>query len=428
MRKIRFTVFALSAVLAGGVVHAQDINPDGAIVPKLDVTAPQDLQYRLRAVIQTHPRAEAAQASLEATRARLRAADKALYNPELELDSERTDINTSYIQLSQTIDWRNQRGARTQVAQSELDGGLAEFTLARQTLARDLLVALAEDHTSQALVNVAKQALELMQSFADIAQQRHRAGDLSQVELDLARLAYAEAIIRAAQTRTAAADTRERLRALYQDLPATLPQLPESMPTANLPEDIDGFVSKLPTVQALQAQVAASQHLVSLRQSERSWDPTFALRGGREDKETLAGLTVTIPLNVRNTFRAEVEAAQQDLIENEQTTQQAFRDQRARVLASTEQLRLLQEAWNDWRKIGHVSVSRQVDSLNRLWRAGDMSTAEYLVQLKQALDTLSAGVELRGRLWQNGFDWLLNTALIDAWLNLNKTESNQNEL
>ena len=132
----------------------------------------------------------------------------------------------------------------------------------------------------------------------------------------------------------------------------------------------------------------------------------------------MIGATITIPLNIRNTYKAEVDEARQNLVENEHSALVAYRNQRATVLANTERYQLLQNAWRDWQKTGLSSINRQLNLIERLWRAGDMSTAEYLVQLKQALDTQAAGLELRGQLWKNGFDWHYETASIDAWLNI----------
>ena len=382
-----------------------------------DETAPASLSNALRTVIEQHPRRRAAQAQLQARRAALRAADKALYNPELELDTEKTGVRTSYIQLSQTIDMGDRRGSRTHRAEAQLLGAEAGYERAMQELARDLLAALAEQRTREALADLARQGLGLMREFSDIAERRFRAGDLTQVELDLARLAYSEALMTQAQALSEAAAANEALQAIFIRLPASLPELPDELPRARLPEDAD-FIRSLPLMRILEAEVAAKRHTVALRKSERSWDPTIALRGGKEDSESLVGATLSIPLNVRNSFRAEVEEAQQELIRAEQLAQQTFRDQRARVRATSERYRLLQQAWDNWRRSGRISVERQLELIKKIWRAGDMSTTEYLVQLKQALDTRAAGYELRGRVWLAGFDWLLATASIDDWLQL----------
>ncbi|VAX07501.1 hypothetical protein MNBD_GAMMA25-370 [hydrothermal vent metagenome] len=390
---------------------------------KLDSFAPAALSQTLKTVIQRHPRKRAAEANLNASRAAVRAADNALYNPELEIDSEKTDINTSYIQLSQTIDWGDQRGSRTSVAQSMELKAIADYQIAIQDLSHNLLTAIAEKRTRDEQAILAGRALQLMQEFTDIAEQRFNAGDLNQVELDLARLANAEALMTHAQALSEAAAAKEGLRAIFITQPANLPDLPDELPMAYLPVDSDNYVRSLPAMRALEADVSAKRQLVELRKSERSWNPTIALRGGKEDDETLLGATLSIPLNIRNTYRAEVEEAQQALISSEQMAQQMFLNQRARVFATTERYRLLQQAWTNWKKIGRVSVNRQLSLIKKLWRAGDMSTTEYLVQLKQALDTQSAGYELRGLAWQASFDWLLVTASINQWLQLTVEEN-----
>ncbi len=385
----------------------------------LDKAAPDALAQSIGAILPSHPLTRAAKARLEAARANLRAADKGSYNPELEIDTEDTDINTSYIQLSQTFDVGGKRGSRTSMAEAGLIRARAEYIQARQSLSNKLLSAMAENNTRQQLARLAERGLKLMKEFADIAEQRHRAGDLNQVELDLARLAYNEALMQHAQALADAAESNQRLRALFADDTDNLPALPESMPTPRLPDDMDPFLLGLPAMQALRAEVDVAKYNVKLRQSERSWDPTFALRGGREDQQTLLGATFSIPLNIVNAYKAEVDVANQERISVEQEAQQMFRNLRGEVLSTTERYRLLQVAWRNWKQSGRISVNRQLKLIKKLWRAGDMSTAEYLIQLKQALDTQAAGLSLRGQLWRSGFNWMNTTASIDTWLNLN---------
>ncbi len=387
---------------------------------KLDRIAPATLTRALQSVINRHPRKRAAQASLEASRAAVRAASNAVYNPQLEIDAENASTDTSYIQLSQTLDMGDRRGSRTRVAQSHLLKADADYVMRLQKLTHNLLSSIAKKRTQDKLAMLAGRGLQLMREFANIAERRYKAGDLNQVELDLARLAYAEALMTRAQALSDAAAAKESLRAVFIRTPRNLPALPDELPDARLPGEQDSFIRSLPVMRALEAAVSAKRYTVELRKSERSWDPTIALRGGRDDNNTLMGATLTIPLNIRNTYRAEVEEAQQDLISSEQLAQQTFFDQRARVLATTERYHLLQQAWNDWKKTGRVSVNRQLSLIKKLWRAGDMSTTEYLVQLKQALDTQSAGYKLRNRTWQAGFDWLLVTASIDRWLRVSE--------
>ncbi len=54
--------------------------------------------------------------------------------------------------------------------------------------------------------------------------------------------------------------------------------------------------------------------------------------------------------------------------------------------------------------------------IERLWKAGEISATDYLVQLKQRLDSQIAGVELQSRTWQAWVDWLKASGTIETWV------------
>ncbi len=425
-KAIKVAVMLLSVPLCTNLNASETISKHAT--PVLSLTgqaAPKKLTQFISGIVKKHPRLLEERARLRAAQANLRAADQAIYNPELEIDSEKTDINTSYLQLSQTIDIGDKQGAKTSVAQAELIQANAEYEIAKQQLVYDLLNALADQHTKNEIYKLVQQNLMLMKDFADISGQRHSAGDLSQVELNLARLAYSEAIITHTQAAADAAATKEFLRALLGHVPDRIPSLPKKLPLAKLPNDKDKFITALPAIRLELARVTSARKNVDLRQSEKSWDPTISLRGGKEDTQSIAGITLSIPLNIRNSFSAEVDAAQQQFIQAEYRAQQAFREQRAIVLTSTQRYSLLQKAWTTWSKNGDSSIQQQLKLIKRLWQVGDMSTTDYLVQLKQAIDTQTAGLELRGKFWQSAFEWMNTTASIINWLNINISESSK---
>jgi len=179
----------------------------------------------------------------------------------------------------------------------------------------------------------------------------------------------------------------------------------------------------LPQVQKTRAIVAANKNIIALRQAESSADPSIAIRGGKEDKESLVGVTLTIPINIRNNFTAEIKAAQQDYLQSEQLAQQAWKNLRRDIISQTRHYELTRNAWQQWRLSGQASIQRQLNLLKRLWRTGDLSTTDYLVQIKQNLDTQSAGIELHTTLWASWLMWLDSTAQIETWLQLNSTRN-----
>ncbi|MBL4743063.1 MAG: hypothetical protein JKX87_00225 [Cycloclasticus sp.] len=57
--------------------------------------------------------------------------------------------------------------------------------------------------------------------------------------------------------------------------------------------------------------------------------------------------------------------------------------------------------------------------MERLWRAGELSTTDYLVQLKQSLDTQASAIEQKTQLWQSWTQWLIASGEINQWLTNN---------
>jgi len=410
--------FLLAGVAFFSVNAFAENNPSAVIgIASIDI-APSALTKFITLSLKDHPDLLAAKADVESAKAALRAADQAIYNPQLELDYEDAEVTTQTVGISQTIDWGDQQGSRNAVANAQLVKAMAAYEMATQNIMNKVLGGFAEYQTGTELAQLSRQTFELMLGFKQIAEQRYRAGDLNQVELNLARLAYNQALMDQAGTLSNATEARESLRALLGALPKTVPALPEQLPAPTLQDNLESFLQQLPVIRAQLADVEIARKQVELRKSEKAWDPTISVSAGTEGEEDLIGFNLSIPLNIRNSFSAEVDAAQQDLIANQQRTQLAYRDARGRLIVTTERYKNLLNAWNSWRENSRDSVDQQLVLIKQLWQAGDISAADYLLQLKQALETQATGFELRNQLWQVAFDWMSQTSTIDNWLNI----------
>jgi cobalt-zinc-cadmium efflux system outer membrane protein len=163
---------------------------------------------------------------------------------------------------------------------------------------------------------------------------------------------------------------------------------------------------------------------VELRRRERRPDPTLGatvgqertFRNGDDGSFGVVGLNLSVPLFVRNSFAAEVDTANAELAEAEQTKHEAFRRAQARLLSAAERYRLSHAAWQAWQRSGRPSLSSQVSQLDRIWKYGEMSTADYLVQLNQTLETRAAALKIQNRLWDAWADWLVASGEVDDWL------------
>ena len=157
---------------------------------------------------------------------------------------------------------------------------------------------------------------------------------------------------------------------------------------------------------------------INLAERFRQPDPTVSLRGGREESDVLVGLNLSIPLFIRNTFKAEVNVASNESIQQEKLLQDAFLRARTRYLMSNEGYRLGLNALEKWLTSGQTTLVDRVKLLQRLWEFGELSAPDYLIQVRESLDAEIAGIELRGKVWQSWFEWLDASGEIETWLGL----------
>ncbi len=377
-----------------------------------------ELANFVRDIVDASPGVQAARAALDASAAYEAAAGRPLYNPELELDAEDADSKVRTFGLSHTFDWGGKRRARLSVAEAERLSMSAEYTVVRWQVSVELLTALAGYQTETERTALAGNRITAMQEFAAIAGQRFDSGDISQIDLDLAVLALMQARMQQATAAASLAESRQAVSNLVVGAQESRwPEIGIDLPAAIASTgDVQETVMALPQVRAAQLSAEAARARVLLRQRERRVDPTLSVRGGKEDDESLIGVSVTIPLPVRNSLRHEVTAASAEYRLAQQVLSGVSRRAYTRFLGAQERYQISLSAWQGWRKTGDVRLQSQGDLLRRLWEAGELSTTDYLVQLTQTLDTAESALELRGAMWRAWFEWMIASGQIENWL------------
>ena len=315
----------------------------------------------VRTVVETNPRVQAARAALEASRAYESAAGRPLYNPELEAGYESAVDDTWEVGIGQTFDWSGKRKARERVAASDRYASEAAYDAVRREISVNLLSGLAAFQTGKQRDSLAAERVEIMEDFSELAQRRFAAGDLTQVEADLATLASVDAQI---QRATAAADLAEATQVVRSLTLASAsdqwPMIDTNLPRAATIDDPQRFVLSLPEIQVAQRRLDAANAAIELRESERKPDPRLSLRGGREDDSTLVGINLSIPLYIRNNYKFEVSAAVAERDQVQQIFDDNLRHAYARLLSASERYQLSRDAWEGWQRIGQASLQRPV--------------------------------------------------------------------
>lgn len=382
-----------------------------------------DLRSYLDTVLQAHPELQAADAKVAAAQARADALARPVYNPELDIGAERNQSESFSAGLSQTVDLSGKRRARRASGAAELTVAVLERTTLRQRIATDVLNALAELYGRIAASSLAQQRLELLDRFADVADRQYKAGDIGVLDRDLAALARSEAIALTGRAELDLLKAQQALDAATRHPGYAPPPLPEQPPEAtHLPDNYAALAEALPAVRLALARSETARAEIAIARSQTHADPTIGLRGGREQDhggangDALVGLQVSMPLFLRNNFKAEVAAADAQATAADIEAQSGYRLAVTRMQAAATQYRRTHDAWQHWTRLSSTRIDASVDLLDKVWRVREISTADYLVQFKQLLDGRAAGEELRAQTWLSWAEWLDASGLWQAWL------------
>jgi cobalt-zinc-cadmium efflux system outer membrane protein len=379
-----------------------------APVAVVDTAAPW--RESIRALWMLNPDVQAARAELEAAQARARAANQPLYNPELALGVENADVDRRTAQLSLTLDVSGKRRARAAQGQAELQVWQAAYDLQRQAVAQRWLKAWSALSLATRQRELGQQRVGLMQRFDDLAAARLKIGDISSPERDLAALALGEAQVQQATLAGNEAAARAALLALAGEVPATAsPPWPHGLPPGDNTLS-PRAVGDLPQVVQARARQASADAAIRVAQRNRVPDPTVSLTGGSVRvgpvTDHVIGVSVSMPLPVLNSGRAQVEAARADADAATATLQAEQLRARATLQEAQARYAALHHAAQAFQRSRAAAFEERTTLLEKLWRSGEISTSDYLVQLKQSLDTALSGFELENQAWQAWFDYL----------------------
>ena len=258
-----------------------------------------------------------------------------------------------------------------------------------------------------------------MRDFSALAKRRFNAGDMPQVEYNLASLIFSDALMQRATVAAELAESRAQVRALtpINTVVTQWPTLNAGLPGLPTAGDQQALLLALPAVQIAQRRVDSANALIALREKEKRLDPTVSLTGGEEGDDSLIGLNFSMPIPVRNSFSYEVTAARAEHQQAQQLADDVLRRTHARLLSASQRYALAREAWSEWQRAGLDNLQQQGEQLRRLWESGELSTTEYLVQISQTIDTQGNALDLRLSLWRAWFEWLSASGQQDQWLN-----------
>ncbi|MEE8060168.1 MAG: TolC family protein [Pseudomonadales bacterium] len=368
--------------------------------------------------LEQHPDMIAAQQTMNAAFSIAEGRDQPLYNPALETEYEQQDDVDNYrLGISQTIDLWDKRGTRMQQGLFSRTAAKQNFQIIKQRKIAQALNAIVVWQATRQRADLARRQEQQLKTLLELVKGRQQAGDLGAVDAELTYLSLSKELYTTAQAmaefRRAEANLREILPGLIVDKAVIPDSLWVTTPTL-LGHSIKGkaWVDNHPTVMASRFEWEVLRQQAELARRETKADPTFGIHAGKDDDEDYVGLTISIPLNVRNNFNAKARAAGQTALSAEANYLAIRRSQQFAIAAATDTLNEYQQRYEYWQALMEGRGERSEKLLEKQWRSGDLSTTKYLLTLQQRTAGLLAGIDLQSQFQLAHIDWLLQTGLI----------------
>lgn len=379
-------------------------------LPLVSLADSADLSWQnwLQKQVQQHPDVLAAGKSMAAALALAEGNQRPLYNPELETEYERNGDDDVYsVGISQTIDLWDKRGVRTRQADFMRVAAKMGYNLALQEKSAEALRAIVAYQSSKELVGFAEKQESQMNTLLGLVEKRLQAGDMGQVDMELAFLGLSQRL-------NASAQARANLRQMESSLSELLPDWSESkiqIPLAFW--DIEGTsltsqeLDRLPLVAMAQAEYEIVAHQARIAKLESKAEPTIGISAGEDGDEDVLALSLSVPLNFRNNYQAEATAATLESVSAKLRYRALKRQAHFAGKASLNVFDEYRRHYQRWQTLIRGRGETSDKLLAQQWDSGDLSTTEYMLALGQITEGMVAGIELRTQFHLACVDWLL---------------------
>lgn len=363
------------------------------------------------------PQIEAARERMNASAFNRDALNAPLYNPTASARVENDDTTNFQFGISQTLDLSGKRKTRRRLGNAQYQHARLSFEIELQSYLNDVLNALVTYGAAEEQMLLARKHSVNLETLSELTTQRLENGDLGTVDGALANYAVSAALPSLANTENEYIAAQTALKTLlgpdYRQF-VVLPSDGNWRDSGVM--DINVLAENNPQViQALQRfQVKKAEVDVATR--NRRADPTIGVVAGRDEGASLVGINISLPLNIRNTYKAPIKANIRKATAAEFDYQQVQRSIHAD----------LERAIAVWRansaqlsRYEELTVSQNDNGLSLLktqWTIGDLSTADYVQALERWRESASAGIRLKRMQRLSLIAWLSTSGQVTNWL------------
>nr|CRH06096.1 putative cation efflux system protein czcC [Candidatus Magnetococcus massalia] len=342
----------------------------------------------------------AAREQLLGTQAAAKAMSQPLYNPMLSTGFETKKLEDSYqLGVEQTVDWWDIRGAKQHQAlgmNREADAQYRQQFLEMTTAA---LSALAEWQMANKAAIVAKKQKKQLDLLLGQVEKRQQVGDLGAADAELTFLSLSQRLTELAEIEAALLQAESKVQELLTEWAPELGGIPDDFLGTMSDSISEQDTMQHPIVAAAKARWQSLENEIEITRRSVMAEPTFGITLGRNilsegENESVVGVTLSIPLNIRTDPNFEIRTSQQAALEAEARFKAASRKLEFDFQAALASWQRYKNQYERWQKVVQSRLESSSQMLEQQWRNGELSTTDYLQALSQRSESRLAGITL----------------------------------
>ena len=348
--------------------------------------------------INKDPEVIAAKELLNASSHRAKGLTQAVYNPELEASYEKEgDFDNYSIGISQTIDFWDKQSANKSIGEIDVYVNQQQLLSLLDSKKANALTALVNWQAAKEAAQLLSEREEQLQTLFGIVEDKRKAGLLEPLDAELVYLNLSQIFSEISESQIALKNAEVKVQELLPDWTPNTANLPLFTFGATSYSFDSQWVEDHPKVKLARAQWKGQQSKAQLTTMESKANPTIGVSAGKSGDEDLVGVTLSIPLNIRNNYSDTVKAAYSEAIAAEANFRSVYRKQSFEAKAKYESLNISKKYYEQWRKLTQGRLDSSANLLNKRWEAGDINTSDYLLALNQRAEGLHAGIRLENQ-------------------------------
>jgi outer membrane protein TolC len=352
--------------------------------------------------------------NLDASKAEEAASMQPLYNPEIEMSYEDSSERAYQITVSQKVDLFDKQENHSQMASIEKQITERVQKQKQTELLNTALVSLFQSQRYENLLDLAEQQLVVSQRLVKLTQQKVQAGDITQVDLELVKIALLDAIQVKVEVQKSLALNKSQQQILLGTAPLTVPeQLASDLPST---PDFINLSRKTPKVMIANLEAQLAQLRIRQSVDESKAEPTLGLGMGRDGNDNVVALSVSFPLNIRNNYRANISAAEARAQTSDHIVTQTMLEVEKSLRRNWSVVTQQNDLQTLWKNPSKLSVEHLSQQLEKLWEIGELTTTDYLRNLQQLSTSLATEINLQAEANLSLIEWLSSSNQLVTWL------------